>query len=144
MSVNNKENALITNDANKKLIITNESNSNGAIKLSDNQDLNENSIAKTITNTMPGVARNTMSGTVTELNSHTMLQSADQCSDSEEDFDRTTWNLGAHKWIFNYKDVSATFRQNTECEKKQQHKLDRREKPCYHQRNMNLSLHITV
>lgn len=113
MSVNNKENALITNDANKKLTTSNESNSNGATKLSDNQDLNENSttLTKTITNTMPGVARNTMSGTVTELNSHTMLQSSDQCSDSEEDFDRTTRNLGAHKWIFNYKDVSATFNQ---------------------------------
>lgn len=109
MSVNNKENALITNDTNKKLTTTNETNSNGPKKLCDNQDFNENSttLTKTITNTMPGVAKNTMSGTVTELNSHTMLQSSDQCSDSEEDFDRTTRNLGAHKWIFNYKDVSA-------------------------------------
>lgn len=111
MSVNNKENALIAIDANKKLTTSNESNSNGATKLSDNQNLNEISTAltKTITNTMPGVAKKkTMSGTVTELNSHTLLQLSEQCSDSEEDFDRTTRILGAHKWIFNYKDVSAT------------------------------------
>lgn len=110
MSLNNKENALITNEALEKLHTAIESNSNGATKLSDKHDLNENS-TKTITNTMPSVAKNTMSGTVTEFNSHTLLQSSDQCSDSEEDFDRTTRNLGAHKWIFNYKDVSEKKKQ---------------------------------
>lgn len=108
MSVNNTENSTKSNDANKNLT-SNETHSNGATKLSENRNFNEDSTIKTITQTsitMPGVAKNTMSGTVTELNSNTTLQSSDQCSDSEEDFDRTTRNLGAHKWIFNYKDVS--------------------------------------
>lgn len=61
-----------------------------------------------VVSTMPA-ATNPMSATVTVLNSNTPFPSvsSDQCSDSEEDFDRTTKNLGAHKWIFNYKDVSS-------------------------------------
>lgn len=83
----------------------NESNLNDTTKTCENRELNENS--KTKLTTMPA-ATNTMSATVTVLNSNTPFPSSDQCSDSEEDFDRTTRNLGAHKWIFNYKEVSSS------------------------------------
>lgn len=123
MSVNNKENSLNSNDANKILNNESSSHSNNINQIqnklnSENFELNDDkerirkipttttAIPQQINTIMPGVARNTMSGTVTELNSNTPLQSSDQCSDSEEDFDRTTRNLGADKWIFNYKDVS--------------------------------------
>lgn len=35
------------------------------------------------------------------------LSVTDTCSDSEEDFDRTTKKLGVHSWAFNYEDVSS-------------------------------------
>lgn len=31
---------------------------------------------------------------------------SDMCSDSEDDYDRTTRKIGTHNWIFNYEDVS--------------------------------------
>lgn len=31
---------------------------------------------------------------------------SDMCSDSEDDYDRTTRKIGTHNWIFNYDDVS--------------------------------------
>lgn len=31
---------------------------------------------------------------------------SDMCSDSEDDYDRTTRRIGTHNWIFNYDDVS--------------------------------------
>lgn len=31
---------------------------------------------------------------------------SDMCSDSEDDYDRTTRRIGTHNWIFNYEDVS--------------------------------------
>lgn len=105
---------------------TNEINLNDTTKNSDSRSVNElyqpkvtTTTIKTrtttvtatpvaIVSTMPA-ATNPMSATVTVLNSNTQFPSvsSDQCSDSEEDFDRTTKNLGAHKWIFNYKDVSS-------------------------------------
>lgn len=109
MSVLNT-NTLNTVDASKNL--ANESHLNDTTKTCENRELNENSKPKTATTaptiaTMPA-ATNPMSATVTVLNSNAPFPTSDQCSDSEEDFDRTTRNLGAHKWIFNYKDVSST------------------------------------
>lgn len=107
--------------------LANETNLNDITKICENRELNESSkskqptttataaatIATTVTTTvtvatMPA-ATNPTSATVTVLNSSAQFPSisSDQCSDSEEDFDRTTKNLGAHKWIFNYKDVSS-------------------------------------
>lgn len=97
--------------------LANATNLNDTTKICENRELNENSKSKTTittatatttTVTMPA-ATNAMSATVTVLNSNSSapFPSSDQCSDSEEDFDRTTRNLGAHKWIFNYKDVSS-------------------------------------
>lgn len=105
MSVLNT-NSLNTIDASKN--IANEPHFNDTTKISENRELNENSKPNTLTTvtTMPA-ATNPMSATVTVLNSNTPFSSSDQCSDSEEDFDRTTRNFGAHKWIFNYKDVSS-------------------------------------
>lgn len=34
---------------------------------------------------------------------------SDMCSDSEDDYDRTTRKVGTHNWIFNYDDVSKLF-----------------------------------
>lgn len=31
---------------------------------------------------------------------------SDMCSDSEDDYDRTTRKIGTHNWIFNFEDVS--------------------------------------
>lgn len=98
--------------------LANEKNLNDTTKICENRELNEHSKSKTttttttagatVTVTMPA-ATNAMSATVTVLNSNSSapFPSSEQCSDSEEDFDRTTRNLGAHKWIFNYKDVSS-------------------------------------
>lgn len=86
----------------------NESHLNDSTKISENREINENSKSKIATVATMPAATNTMSATVTVLNSNTPFPSSDQCSDSEEDFDRTTRNLGAHKWIFNYKDVSSS------------------------------------
>lgn len=113
MSVLNT-NSLNTIDASKNL--ANESHLNDTTKTCENRELNENSKPKTSTTAasiakMPA-ATNPMSATVTVLNSNAPFPTSDQCSDSEEDFDRTTRNLGAHKWIFNYKDVSST---NSHC-----------------------------
>lgn len=44
-------------------------------------------------------------------NSNALALTGDMCSDSEEDFDRTTRKLGAHNWIFNY-DVSKRYERN--------------------------------
>lgn len=65
--------------------------------------------AVTLATTVPAAINpaSTATATVSSSNAHFPSISSDQCSDSEEDFDRTTKNLGAHKWIFNYKDVSS-------------------------------------
>lgn len=117
-----KTNSLNTIDVSNNL--ANESNLNDTTKISENRQLNENlkpkattiftnttattSAPTAVSATMPA-ATNPMNATVTVLNSNTPFPSvsSDQCSDSEEDFDRTTKHLGAHKWIFNYKDVSS-------------------------------------
>lgn len=127
MSVLNT-NTLNANNVSNNL--ANESNLNDTTQISENRQLNENilkakapkttftaittitaaptSVASTTIATMPA-ATNPTTATVTVLNSNTPFPSvsSDHCSDSEEDFDRTTKNLGAHKWIFNYKDVSS-------------------------------------
>ena len=89
--------------------LANETHLNDTTKISENRVLNENSKPKaTITATTMPAATNPMNATVTVLNSNAPFPPSEHCSDSEEDFDRTTRNLGAHKWIFNYKDVSST------------------------------------
>lgn len=125
MSVLNT-NSLNTNNVSNNL--ANESHLNDTTNIGENRQLNEIHKAKatkttsipitttitasvgsrTVAATMPA-ATNPTSATVTVLNSNTPFPSvsSDQCSDTEEDFDRTTKNLGAHKWIFNYKDVSS-------------------------------------
>lgn len=105
MSVSNA-NTVNQIDANKSSV--NDTNLNDTTKTCENRELNENSKTKVSTVATMPAATNTMSATVTVLNSNTPFPSSDQCSDSEEDFDRTTRNLGAHKWIFNYKDVSSS------------------------------------
>lgn len=104
MSVFNS-NSVNTIDA-TKIHLANETNLNDTTKICENRELNENSKAKTSVTTMPA-ATNSLNATVSVFNSNAPFAS-DQCSDSEEDFDRTTKHLGAHKWIFNYKDVSST------------------------------------
>lgn len=107
MSVLNTNALHTTIDASEK--IANETHLNETTKFSENRVLNENSKAKaTITATTMPAATNPMNATVTVLNSNAPFPPSEHCSDSEEDFDRTTRNLGAHKWIFNYKDVSST------------------------------------
>lgn len=122
MSVLNT-NSLNTIDASKNLV--NETNLNDTTKISENRVFNENSkpkptttnttTAALITTTTMPAATNPMNATVTVLNSNAPFPPSEQCSDSEEDFDRTTRNLGApHKWIFNYKDVSHTIKRHTQ------------------------------
>lgn len=63
---------------------------------------------------MPGETI-TNNATVSVANLHTSPPlppiMTDQTSDvdDQEDFDRTTQTLGAHKWVFNYKEVSFGF-----------------------------------
>lgn len=111
----------VTNHLANETNLIDHSTTTTGTKLGENRELNEKSksahiaaptattVATTATAaTMPAVT-NPTSATVTVLNSSAQFPSisSDQCSDSEEDFDRTTKNLGAHKWIFNYKDVSS-------------------------------------
>lgn len=108
MSVLNTNSLNTTIDASKNL--ANETHLNDTTKISENRVLNESNSKPNPTQTattMPA-ATNPMNATVTVLNSNAPFPPSEQCSDSEEDFDRTTRNLGAHKWIFNYKDVSST------------------------------------
>lgn len=109
MSVTNT-NSLATVDANQHF--SNEQTIlNETLKLNENREKNDNntntSKPSKIKTIMPAEIK-PMSATVTVLNAHTTLPSNDQLSDSEEqeNFDRTTRTLGAHKWVFNYQDVS--------------------------------------
>lgn len=107
MSVLNTNALHTTIDASENL--ANETHLNDTTKISENRVLNENTKPRaTITATTMPAATNPMNATVTVLNSNAPFPPSEHCSDSEEDFDRTTRNLGAHKWIFNYKDVSST------------------------------------
>lgn len=107
-------NQLDTIDAATKPLANEIENSNetSSGKQCDKRELNESAIGKTTTTIMPTATNN---ATVTVLSSGTSMPSTEQCSDSEEDFDRTARNLGAHKWIFNYEDVSSAVKTQMPC-----------------------------
>lgn len=103
MSVHNT-NKLDTIDTTAKHLTNEIINANDNNKFCENRDLSETITETTKQTTIMPSATNT---TVTVLNSSTtMPSSTEQCSDSEEDFERTARNLGAHTWMINYDDVS--------------------------------------
>lgn len=89
--------------------LVNENNSNDTTNISKNRESNENSKPKTTT-IMPA-ATNPMDTTVTVLNSNEPYPPSEPCSDSEEDFDPSTRNLGAHEWNSNVSSTNSIFSQ---------------------------------
>lgn len=85
-----------------------------SINVCDTDVFSERTETKTIdatkANTMPGeTITNIATVQVANLNAPPLPPiMTDQTSDldDQEDFDRTTQTLGAHKWVFNYKEVS--------------------------------------
>lgn len=71
--------------------LANETNLNNTTKVSVNQEQNENFTPKTITTTIMPAATNPMNATVTVVNSSKPFSISDQCSDTEEDSNRSTF-----------------------------------------------------
>lgn len=103
MSVINTKTVNTIDDKN----LVNENNLNDTTKISENRESNENSKRKTTT-IMPA-ATHPMDTTVTVLNSNEPYPPSEPCSDSEEEFDPTTRNLGAHKWNSNVSSTNSIF-----------------------------------